>query len=261
MAQQLIQPTFTETLLAETPPELIEVNGLPTTSFEDGLLIADTVAQDVRGGGSQFAIPRWAFVPTVDLSSGVEKHPFAGGGKPEFYDGLDFARAIGQDVFDTAAQHAGYIDFLDMHRAVGANHSDADFENHWRLYDGGLIFDVDRYGNDGAPTLWEELLEKYRASEDPTVMEYFKTVAEKLRINAAGLFRCIDPTPMFVLSSETEQSLERKVRVGKALNMFLIDRGYTPDHNGVVMLDMATKTTTESTIAPDGGIEWRSTNL
>lgn len=260
MAEQAIVPTFTEDLLINDNPEVVDIDGIPTTSYEDSLRIANAVIDDVAQGedlGLRIGIPEYCAMPTRDLSVSIEAHPFAGGGMFPGHknNGLDYTRAIGLEVFDEAAQSVGFANFGDQWRA--SSEEDETMRSRWRLYDGGLTYDTYPYAEGGRPALWQELIEKYGA-DDPAVITYFERVATSLRIDANGFFRYINPTPVWDFGAESKAMIEKKRRVGTALSKFLLDRGYDPKPSGVVIVNLDSGARSESVVSAAGEDGWQT---
>lgn len=236
--------TSTEGLLDSGVPKIIDIDGRPTSSIIDSIRIARAVGEDVPSIEGEVFIQRYLYVPTEDLTAGIESHLFAGLGSPEHWDGLDYGRAIGLQVLEEFAKNQGFSDYSNFHRSKSEEMSPDDITprnddpSYFGLYDGGPIFDLEKgRTEDGDPVTWVSLVESYGGENDDVVNEYFDNLNRLLRVDTALHFRNLSPYVRLMFETD-EEAAQTILDVINALATYLAERGYESEDSGIVLFEV-----------------------
>lgn len=231
----------TETLFAAQPPEVVSFGETPTISIAASLMVSKVVMHDL--GGEYVSIHRNAFVPSEDLSISMQGGSLGASIRDaEFWDGLDYARVVGEQVLAKYAVAQGYEDYSALHRAV--RDKDPDYPSpdndpaYYRLVDGGPMFDMDKSSQlvkNIGPLQWQDLLNNYGA-DDPVVREYFKVFDQSVRVDTPKHFSNLIPT--FLMHFVSEKKLNKMMAVQQVFTRFLKENGLNPAPDDFVVLDL-----------------------
>jgi hypothetical protein len=228
-------PTRTEELLTPANVEIVDIADRPTITIEDGLSVLSTVHKDIEDDPTYAILGHW-MVLTPELREQIGANPIDISKSPEDLNARDGMRWLGHQAMDRTMDEQGIEDLWDLIRKPPSEAENPLFiPPYFRLYDGGVIYDIEGLEEDKIPT-WQGIIGKYGAT-DPVVIDYFSQLEKSIRVDAAVLLNHLSSLVRISMIFYSEEDTLH--RVANTVDNFLPAQGYEPDRSGVLVVDMS----------------------